>query len=179
MFQRIVKTRLTLESVPRLILLIVGNNGNNGTLHSGELAKTTGVSPDTIRHYEKIGIIPTAPRNRAGYRIFAPSAVNRVRVVQRALRIGFTLPELSEIFQTRDSGGAPCKRVYELAKNKLTAIDEDIIALQETRRYLSSVLADWKGRIHKASKGERAHLLQTLTDGIDPSRRSVFKRRKR
>src|SRR5262249_24796743 len=112
------------------------------------------------------------------YRLYPPSAVNRVQVVQRALRIGFTLSELSEIFQTRDSGGAPCQRVFELAEGKLVTIDEDIAALKKTRRYLAGVLADWKGRIRKASKGERAHLLQTLTDGVVSSRRSTLRRKK-
>jgi MerR family transcriptional regulator, copper efflux regulator len=167
---------LTLEWIQGLILLMVGNSG---TLHSGELAKAVGVSPDTIRHYERIGILPAAPRSAGGYRVYPPSTINRVQVVQRALRIGFTLAELSEIFQTRDGGGAPCQRVFELAESKLTAIDDDIAALRKTRRYLAGVLADWKGRIRKASKGERAHLLQTLTDGIEPSRRPGFGRRKR
>ncbi|MGH9495763.1 MAG: heavy metal-responsive transcriptional regulator [Candidatus Sulfotelmatobacter sp.] len=150
----------------------------NGTLHSGELAKAAGVSPDTIRHYENIGILPTTPRSTGGYRIYPPSAVNRVQVVQRALRIGFTLAELSEIFRTRDGGGVPCQRVFELAGSKLVAIDEDIAALKKTRRYLANVLADWKGRIRKTNRGERAHLLQTLNDEIEHSRRSGFGGRK-
>jgi DNA-binding transcriptional MerR regulator len=150
----------------------------NGTLHSGELANAAGVSPDTVRHYEKIGILPSSPRSSSGYRVYPPSAVNRVQVVQRALRIGFTLAELSEIFRTRDGGGAPCQRVFELAEGKLLAIDDDIAALKKTRRYLTSVLADWKGRIRETGQGERAHLLQTLTNGIEPSRRSAFRRKK-
>jgi DNA-binding transcriptional MerR regulator len=91
---------------------------NSKRLRTGSLAKATGVSPDSIRHYEKIGVLPKALRTEAGYRIYPESAIERVLVVQRALRIGFTLSELSDVLRTRDAGGAPCRRVYEIAREK-------------------------------------------------------------
>src|SRR5271169_6496913 len=106
------------------------------TLHSGGLAKATGVSPDTIRHYEKIGVLPRASRAESGYRLYPESAVERVLVVQRALRIGFTLAELAEVLKARDAGCAPCKRVYKLAKEKLKGVTLDIVALRKTEQYL-------------------------------------------
>ena len=98
------KNSLTLECVPGLILLMVQSKG----LRSGALAKAAEVSPDTIRHYEKIGVLPRAARTVSGYRIYPASAVERVLVVQRALRIGFTLAELADVLRARDAGGAPC-----------------------------------------------------------------------
>ena len=68
----------------------------------------------------------------------------RVLVVQRALRIGFTLAELAEVLKARDAGGVPCQRVYELAQGKLKAIEADIEALKRTKRYLQKVLANWE-----------------------------------
>lgn len=137
---------------------------SNATFYSGELAKATGVSADTIRHYEKIGVLPKAVRTASGYRVYPASAVERVRVVQRALRIGFTLAELSEVFKTRDAGGAPCQRVFELAQQRLVGVRTDIAALQRTERSLKRVLTDWKNRIQRAGKGQTAHLLHSLTD---------------
>jgi len=145
------------------------------TLRSGELAKSTGLSADTIRHYERIGVLQKAGRTSSGYRVYPASAVNRVLVVQRALRIGFTLRELADIFKTRDEGGTPCQRVFELAKAKLTGIEADIAALTETRRQMVKILADWQTRIKK-SGGQQAHLLQTLTDAVGNSRRSGLRR---
>jgi MerR family mercuric resistance operon transcriptional regulator len=118
--------------------LILGSGGTNiaKSLHSGTLAKATGVSSDTIRHYEKIGVLPRASRTESGYRLYPESTVERVLVVQRALRIGFTLAELSEVLKACDSGGAPCQRVYKLAKGKLKGIAADIEALKRTQRYL-------------------------------------------
>ena len=99
-------------------------------LRSGDLAKAAGVSPDTIRHYEKIGVLPRASRTESGYRLYPASAVERVLVVQRALQIGFTLAELAEVLRARDAGGVPCGRVYQLAQEKLTGMETDIEALK-------------------------------------------------
>jgi DNA-binding transcriptional MerR regulator len=139
---------------------------SGATFHSGELAKAAGVSADTIRHYEKIGVLPKALRSTSGYRIYPESAVERVHVVQRALRIGFTLSELADTFTTRDAGGAPCQRVFELAQQKLVGIRTDIAALKQTERYMERVLKDWKGRVQRAGPGQKAHLLHSLTDAM-------------
>jgi DNA-binding transcriptional MerR regulator len=136
------------------------------TFYSGELAKATGVSADTIRHYEKIGVLPKAARSASGYRVYPHSALERVHVIQRALRIGFTLSELAEVLKTRDAGGFPCQRVFELAQQKLVGIRTDIAALKQTERCLLRVLADWKKRVRRASEGQGAHLLHSLTDAL-------------
>ena len=141
----------------------------SATFHSGELAKATGVSADTIRNYEKIGVLPKAVRTASGYRVYPASAVERVLVIQRALRIGFTLAELSEVLKARDAGGAPCQWVFELAEQKLVGIRTDIAALQHTEQSLKSVLTDWKSRVQRAGKGQKAHLLHSLTDVLKNS----------
>lgn len=137
-----------------------------GTLRSGELAKATAVSADTIRHYERIGVLPKAERTESGYRVYPAEVIERVRVVRRALRIGFTLSELADIFKTRDAGGVPCRRVFELAQQKLAGIRTDIDALRQTEEHLHKVLEDWKIRVGRAGRGEKAHLLQSLTDAV-------------
>ena len=139
------------------------------TLNSGALAKAAGVSPDTIRHYERIGVLPRAARTAAGYRVYPASAVERVRVVQRALRIGFTLTELTEVLKARDTGGAPCRRVYDLASEKLAGIRSDIATLRRMEKYLTSVLSEWEGRIQRAPPGQKSHLLYSLTDAVKRS----------
>jgi MerR family transcriptional regulator, copper efflux regulator len=141
-------------------------SGGSKTLRSGALAKSAGVSPDTIRHYEKIGVLPQASRTQSGYRVYPASALERVLVVQRALRIGFTLAELAEVLKARDAGAAPCRRVYQLAQDKLRGIEVDIEALKRTKRYVKKVLSDWEHRIQRAGSGEKSHLLYSLTDAV-------------
>ena len=70
------KSTLTLECVQGLILRMV-QSGVSKTLRSGALAKSAGVSPDTIRHYEKIGVLPRASRTDSGYRVYPPSALEK------------------------------------------------------------------------------------------------------
>lgn len=135
-------------------------------LRSGALAKATGLSADTIRYYEKIGVLPRASRTESGYRIYPAGAVERVLVVQRALRIGFTLTELSEVLKARDSGSAPCKQVYALALEKVNGIAADIESLKTMHRYLKKVLTDWEQRIESAGPGQKSHLLYSLTEAV-------------
>jgi DNA-binding transcriptional MerR regulator len=151
---------------------------SEATFHSGGLAKATGVSPDTIRHYENIGVLPKAMRTTSGYRVYPGIAVERVQIVQRALRIGFTLSELAEVLKARDAGGVPCQKVFKLAQQKLAGIRTDIAALKQTESYIEKVLRDWNSRVQRTGNGEKAYLLHSLTDGLKNSRVSTKFRRK-
>lgn len=164
-----VKTVLTVEWVPGLILLMVKAGGSK-LLRSGALARAAGVSPDTIRHYEKVGVLPRASRTESGYRLYSANALERVLVIRRALGIGFMLAELGEVLKARDAGEVPCQNVYELAQEKLRAIRADIQAMKRTERYLKKVLNDWSKRIREAGPGQKSHLLNSLAGS---SRNSV------
>jgi DNA-binding transcriptional MerR regulator len=101
--------------------------------------------------------------------VYPPSALERVLVVQRALRIGFTLAELAEVLKARDSGGAPCRRVFELAQEKLVMIGANIKALKRTEQALKKVLSEWQLRMDHAAPGEKMHLLHSLTEAVQKS----------
>ncbi len=150
-------------------------------LRSGELARLAGVSADTVRHYEKLGILPLSPRTESGYRIYAPGAVDRMQLVQRALQLGFSLAELSEILRTRDTGGAPCRRVLRLAEEKLAALNDQITQLRRTELYLRQLVRDWRARLSRTSGGKKAFLLQSLAGQprLSGRYRSNLKRRSR
>ena len=138
-------------------------------LHSGAIAKATGVSPDTIRHYERMGILRSS-RTQSGYRVYLENTVERVLLVQRALRIGFTLAELAEVLKTRDEGGVPCHHVYKLAKEKLKEITADIDALKQTQRCLKRVLVDWEHRMQTTAPGQKSNLLHSLSESVKGSK---------
>ncbi len=153
---------------------MVRDDGGPKSLQPGSLAKATGVSPDTIRHYERIGVLSKAARTRAGYRMYPESAVERVRVVQSALRVGFTLAELAEVLKVRDAGGAPCRRVYEIAREKLEGIEVDIRSLRRTQKYLKAILSDWENRLLR-DKGKRSSLLHSLPAAMKASTKTTGK----
>ena len=142
---------------------------NPKTLRSGALAKAASVSPDTIRHYERLGILPRALRTGGGYRVYPANALERVLVVQRALRIGFTLAELAEVLKARDSGAAPCRRVFELGQEKLVTIAADIKALKRIEQTLKKILSEWQRRMQHAAPGHKLHLLHSLTEALQES----------
>src|SRR5438034_11003333 len=109
---------------------------NNRPLRSGELARRAGVSPDTLRHYEWRGLLPRPQRSAAGYRLYSPEALARVRLIRGALSIGFTVKELGTILADHDRGGAPCRRVRSLAADKFAAVELQLRTLRLWRREL-------------------------------------------
>jgi DNA-binding transcriptional MerR regulator len=133
-------------------------------LRSGELAYLTGVSSDTLRHYERLGVLSTPLRTTSGYRVFARDVIERVRVVRRALQLGFTLAELSEILRARDSGKVPCHHVLILTKRKLRDLELQIQELHRAQRYMRQLVRHWQKTLVQKAPGTKALLLQSLRD---------------
>ena len=142
-------------------------SGEAAELRSGELAARAGVSKDTLRFYERRRLLPRPRRASNGYRRYPASALDRVRMIRSALAIGFTVEELSSILAVREAGGAPCRKVRNLAGEKLERLGEEIAALTRFHADLERVLADWDRRLESAA-GRRAGLLEALTR-IDPA----------
>jgi hypothetical protein len=104
--------RLTMEYIPQLRMPLSTRKLKK------TLAQLAGVSRDTLRHYERRGLLPAAQRSQNGYRHYPPQALERVRLIRGALGIGFTVDELRDILQSRDRGVAPCHQVHALAMDK-------------------------------------------------------------
>jgi MerR family transcriptional regulator, copper efflux regulator len=147
---------------------------------SGELARAVGISTDALRHYEKLGVLPRAPRTASGYRLYPPDSLERVKTVRHAMQLGFTLHELAEILRIRDRGGAPCRRVLLMLQEKLGALQERIAELQQTQNFMESMVSDWRSRIAQGQSGEKAFLLRSL-NGQTPANaiREPLRREKR
>ncbi len=131
-------------------------------ISSGELARLCGVSPDTIRHYERVGVLPGAVRGANGYRRFPPESIERVLLVRKALAIGFSLDELARILGQRDAGTPPCRNVRALAGQKLADLDRQIAEMIAMRADLAHILEEWDAKLSATADGESAHLLQSL-----------------
>lgn len=133
-------------------------------LRIGEVATACGLSVDTLRHYERLGVIPKPRRDTSGYRRYAKTTIGRVMMVRRALQIGFTLDELARIFRKRASGQAPCHDVRALASRKLNELDERIRVMQTLRAAMAETIERWSKRLDVTPPGELAHLLESLID---------------
>jgi DNA-binding transcriptional MerR regulator len=129
---------------------------------SGEVAKICKCSADTLRHYERLGLIQEPLRSENRYRKYPKETIHRVKQIQAALRIGFTLNELSKIFKIRDQDGVPCKNVRDLAETKLQQLDEQIEHITATREQLKQLIKEWDKLLTQKSPDARAGLLDKL-----------------
>ena len=142
-------------------------------LRAGELARLAGVSTDTLRHYERKGVLPAPDRQPNGYRSYDADTADRLRVVRAALALGFTLDELARIFAARDRGRPPCRAVRELAGAKLVAAEERLRELERLVTSLRALLAEWDQRLRSGRDGEPLRLLERLPTPPIPRRRSA------
>ena len=142
------------------------------TLGPRELARQSGVSTDTLRHYERKGLIARPQRTTAGYRRYSAEAVGRVRLIQRALVVGFSLNELARVLKERDRGGAPCRSVRALLDTRLADVTRQIGELRGLRQELVELARLWDAKLTAAPAGARAHLLEGLHErpALDPTR---------
>jgi DNA-binding transcriptional MerR regulator len=106
------------------------------TMKIGELAQRVGVSIDTVRFYERRGVLPPAERTASGYRSFTPATVDRLRLARRLQQLGFTLDEVIDALAAHDRGTATC----ESEQWRLDAVLERIEArIDELRRLRTEV----------------------------------------
>src|SRR3954462_129211 len=103
-----------------------------------DAAQATGVSTDTLRHYERQGLLPRVTRSAAGYRQYSAATVERVLLIQRALGVGFSLADVKRVLAVRDKGGAPCVGVRALVAERLEQLAHRIDELQTLRNELQS-----------------------------------------
>jgi MerR family mercuric resistance operon transcriptional regulator len=99
------------------------------------VAQHAGVSIDTIRYYEKLSLLPRAPRSRGGFRLFAGDAIERVRFVKQAQEIGFSLDEIRALLT--GGGAGECRQIRDLLHTKLQDVDQRMKALRGFKRVLT------------------------------------------
>jgi DNA-binding transcriptional MerR regulator len=136
---------------------------SSGQLRIGPLAAQAGVSSDTVRHYERLGLLPAPRRAPNGYRQYPESTLQRLTVIRNAVRCGFSLRELAGFFRSRQQNSPPCRRVHAVATEKLAALDAEIRELQVLRKAMRQLLADWDHRLAETPAGHPARLLDTLS----------------
>ena len=107
-----------------------------------KLANQVGLSPDAIRYYERIGMLPHPERTPAGYRLYDEDAVERVRFVKGVQRLGLRLSEIRELLDIRDRGLCPCGHTEDLLRRRIGELDEEIERLGSLRAELVRMVED-------------------------------------
>jgi DNA-binding transcriptional MerR regulator len=141
---------------------IGGITVKNESYRPGQLARITGVSTDTLRHYERKGLLKSR-RSPNGYRDYPQHSVNRVMLIRNALAIGFGLDDLAQILKIRDAGGAPCRKVLAMATAKLDELETLLNELTRLRDDLRKLLKEWNRQLESTDKNEPARLLESMS----------------
>lgn len=106
----------------------------------GRLAEASGVNVETIRYYERIGLLPRASRSSGGRRLYGEEAVRSLRFIRRGRELGFGLGEIRSLLAM--SGRARCADIYELTARHLEAVRAKIADLRKVERTLARAAAD-------------------------------------
>jgi Hg(II)-responsive transcriptional regulator len=115
-------------------------------LKSGELAKRAGVNIETLRFYERKGLLPKPPQRASGYREYPAESVRLIRFIKRAQELGFSLREVRDLLALRVEPGTTCADVRQRADEKLSEVQSKIADLKAIERALRTLTATCSGQ---------------------------------
>ncbi len=98
-----------------------------------KLAEQAGTSADTVRYYERIGLLPEAERSASGYRLYGDEAVERLRFIKQAQRFGLRLEAIGELLDVRRRGLCPCGHTRRMLEDRVAELDEEMSSLARLR----------------------------------------------
>ena len=111
----------------------------------GELAKRAGLGAETVRYYEKVGVLPPAERAANGYRLYDESHLKRLAFVKRSRELGFSLERVRSLLSLADDKSSTCRSVRALAEEHLEDVRKKIADLQAMERVLAAAVAPCPG----------------------------------
>ncbi len=114
------------------------------TMTIGRLAKEARVNIDTLRYYEKRGLLPEPPRKESGYRMYSPDAVRRIAFIMHAKELGFSLDEIVELLSLRMNTAKQCKAVKSKAEAKIVEVEQKIRSLEQIKAALQRLVGSCK-----------------------------------
>jgi DNA-binding transcriptional MerR regulator len=106
-----------------------------------ELAAEVGIGPDTVRYYERVGLLPPPPRTSGDHRRYPSEAIDRLRFVQGCQRLGLRLEEIRNLLEVRDTGQCACAPAGELLTSRLAELDAEVARLLVLRTDLTAMLS--------------------------------------
>ncbi len=111
----------------------------------GQLARRTELNVESVRYYERRGLIPEPRRSKSGYRLYSQEAIARINFIKRAKTLGFSLSEISELLSLRVDPESTCRMVRTRAREKTADIESKIETLQDMKRALVKLTASCRG----------------------------------
>ncbi|MFV2084968.1 MerR family transcriptional regulator [Micromonospora sp. LOL_021] len=108
-------------------------------LRVAALAAAVGVSPDTVRYYERAGLLHPPERTPAGYRVYGTAAVDRLRFIRGCQRLGLRLREIADLLAIRDTGVCPCEPAEQLLRRRIAEVDVELARLTTLRAEMAAM----------------------------------------
>ncbi len=115
-------------------------------LKIGDVAKRTGIGIETLRFYERSGLLSRPARTEGGYRLYDTEALDTLDFIKRAQALGFTLDEIKRLITESRAGQSPCAEVREVVRQRLAELDEKMAQMQRYRDELAETLQTWDAR---------------------------------
>lgn len=123
----------------------MSDHGSGKGLQRAELARRTGCNLETIRYYEKVGMMPDPPRTASGYRVYGESHVSRLRFILRARELGFSIEQVRGLLELVDGGTQTCAEVKERTEQHLADVRAKIADLKRIEKVLATTAAQCSG----------------------------------
>lgn len=151
--------------------------GEAASLKIGEIARRAGVGVETLRFYERSGLLNRPARTEGGYRLYDAEALKTLEFIKRAQSLGFTLEEIKRIIAESRAGQRPCAEVRETVRRRLAELDEQMAQIRRYRNALAATLKQWDEK--GFADGDFCGLIESadLSD-VKPGRNNLKRRGK-
>lgn len=131
----------------------------------GQAAEAVGLTRKAVRVYEARGLLPSAERSAAGYRLYGQEVIELLTFIRQARSLGLHLDDIREVLAIRDGGIPPCARVLDLLDNRIAELDATVAELLALRK----TLTDTRQRAHDCADDEPVTVCAIIEDSQPPS----------
>jgi len=128
-------------------------------LKIGDIAKATGTKVETVRYYERIGLMPQAERTSTNYRSYTPAHIDRLHFIRHARGLGFDIADIRSLLALADQPGRDCTDVDRIASGHLHAVEAKIAQLEVLRKELARMIGQCRG-----GQVETCRIMEVLAD---------------
>lgn len=112
-------------------------------LKIGELSKQTGIGIETLRFYEKSGLLDKPARTYSGYRMYSSDVLDRLKFIKQAQVLGFSLDEIKKVIDDARAGHSPCDEVRDIVRKRLEEMDQRMREMARYRKEMAKTLEEW------------------------------------
>jgi DNA-binding transcriptional MerR regulator len=152
-------------------------SGETALLKIGEVARRAGIGVETLRFYERSGLLNRPARTEGGYRLYDAEALKTLEFIRRAQALGFSLEEIKRIITESRAGQRPCAEVRETVRRRLAELDEQMAQIRRYRNALATTLKQWDEKGY--ADGDFCGLIESADlSAVKPERNNLKRRGK-